>query len=158
MLQIVGLGQMKTTNRKEDQLVTYSLGSCIGVSLYDPVAQVGGLAHCVLPLSAAKRSNPENTPCFYTDIGVKNLLQAVFDLGAKRNRLVAKVAGAGNFHGPLNYFEIGKRNYTVLKLTLWKNDILITSTVIGGASARTMILDMRTGSTTVKTTRNAKEI
>ena len=51
MVHTVGIAEMKVTDRPDDVLVTYSLGSCVGLSFYDPVAGVGGLVHCMLPLS-----------------------------------------------------------------------------------------------------------
>ena len=51
MQHTIGMSEMEVTNRAEDVLVTYSLGSCVGLSLFDPVAGVGGLIHCMLPLS-----------------------------------------------------------------------------------------------------------
>jgi chemotaxis protein CheD len=51
---------------------------------------------------------------------------------------------------PKGMFKIGQRNYTVLKKILWKNNILIEGESIGASVSRTMLLDMKTGVTKVK--------
>ena len=56
---VVGVGDMKVSNDSESMLVTYSLGSCIGVAIYDPVIKVGGLLHYMLPESSLDGRKPK---------------------------------------------------------------------------------------------------
>lgn len=150
MNHTVGISEMSVSNKPEDVIVTYSLGSCVGLALYDPEARVGGMIHCMLPLSRIDPEKAKKNPCMFTDTGVPKLLQAVLEMGATRRRLVAKVAGAA---APLNdnsVFKIGERNYVVLRKVLWKNDILIASEQVGGTVARTLFLHLDTGRTVVK--------
>ena len=150
MNHVIGISDMKVSHRDEDTLVTYSLGSCVGLSLYDPKACVGGLIHCMLPLSKIDPTKAKNNPHMFTDTGIPALLQAVFDLGAERKRLVAKVAGAARLLDTKGLFKIGERNHTVLRKILWKNNVLIDAEDTGGTKARTMTLYMETGMTTIK--------
>lgn len=150
MQYTVGIAEMKVSNRPGDVIVTYSLGSCVGLSLYDPQVQVGGLIHCMLPLSRIDQVKAKNTPCMFTDTGVPKLLQAMMDLGASRKRLIAKVAGAGAPLKDNGVFKIGERNYVVLRKVLWKNEIMIAAEDVGGTAARTMSLHIANGLTTVK--------
>lgn len=150
MKYVVGIGEMRVSNNPTDQIVTYSLGSCVGLSLYDPVAQVGGLIHCMLPLSKIDPVKAEKTPAMFADTGVPALIKAVFDLGATRANLVAKVAGASLLLDEKKLFKIGERNYTVLRKVLWKNNIMIASEDVGGQVARTMTVDMASGKTFIK--------
>jgi chemotaxis protein CheD len=141
---------MKVSSNAEDILVTYSLGSCVGLTVYDPVVRVGGMIHCMLPLSRIDPEKARANPCMFTDTGVPHLIQTVLDMGASRKRLVAKVAGAA---APLNdngIFKIGERNYVVLRKVLWKNDILIASEDVGGTVARTLFLHIADGLTRIK--------
>lgn len=149
MAHVVDISDMVVSDHRDDILVTYSLGSCIGLSLHDPVAGVGGLIHCMLPLSKIDARKAEHTPCMFVDTGVPLFLQKAFDLGARRRHLVAKVAGAARSLDEKGMFNIGERNYTVLRKILWKNSILIASESIGGAHPRTMRLYMNSGTTTV---------
>ncbi len=150
MIHTVGIADMKVSNRPEDIIVTHSLGSCIGLALYDPVVRCGGLIHCMLPLSKIDPEKARVSPLMFTDTGVPALLQAVFDMGAERSRLIAKVAGAASVLDDKGLFKIGERNYTVLRKVLWKNNILIASEDVGGTTARTVYLHLETGRTVIK--------
>lgn len=150
MLQTVSVSEMQISNTPTDVLVTYSLGSCAGLSLYDPAAEVGGLIHCMLPLSKIDREKAKANPQMFVDTGVPDLLQKMFNLGAQRKRIIAKVAGCAQLLDEKKLFRIGERNYTVLRKVLWKNDILIAAEDIGGSSPRTMFLYMETGVTILK--------
>ncbi len=147
---IVGISKMAVSTEPMDVLVTYSIGSCIGLTLYDPVACAGGLIHCMLPLSRIDPLKARENPCMFTDTGIQALLQALFDRGARRRNLVAKVAGGSRILDEKGLFNIGEKNYYVVRKVLWKNDILIAAEDIGGTAKRTVSLYMATGETTVR--------
>lgn len=150
MSQTVGTSDLKTSRHAGDVLVTHLLGSSIGLSLYDPIARVGGLVHCMLPLSTRDPDKAKANPEMFTDTGVTALLKAVLDLGAKREHLIVKVAGAASLLDEDGLFKIGTRNYTVLRKLLWKHDLLIDAQDLGGTMARTLSLHMATGRTTIR--------
>ncbi|MBI5118468.1 chemotaxis protein CheD [Candidatus Poribacteria bacterium] len=158
MNHTVGIAEMKVSKHERDVLVTYSLGSCIGLSLYDPIARVGGMIHCMLPLSKIDPAKAQANPSMFTDTGIVALLQAVFDLGAERRNLVAKAAGCGELLDEKGLFKIGERNYAVLRKILWKNNILISGEDVGGSLPRTMFLHMADGKTVVKTRNGEAEL
>lgn len=150
MRRVVGIGEMIMSDSADDFLVTYSLGSCVGLTLFDPEALVGALVHCMLPLSKINREEAAENPYKYTDTGVAAMIQQLFDRGARRDRIVAKVAGAAAPMDDKGLFKIGERNYTVLRKVLWKNDILIAAKDVKGTKPRTMTLYVDSGRTTVK--------
>lgn len=150
MNMTVGISEMKTSNNPEDVIVTYSLGSCIGLTLYDPVACVGGMIHCMLPLSKIDPDKAKATPCMFTDTGVPLLIQTLLDMGAQMRRLVAKAAGSAQLLDEKGTFKIGERNYIVMRKILWKNNILIAAEDTGGTIARTLYLHMGDGRVVVK--------
>ena len=150
MLHTIRISEMKVSNQAEDVLVTYYLGSCVGLALYDPVARVGGLIHCVLPLSSIDPAKARTNPCMFTDTGAPALIQGILNLGAQKNRLIARVAGAASLLDEKGVFEIGERNYIVLRKVLWENKIMVAAEDTGGTIARTICLYMNTGRTTVK--------
>ncbi len=150
MQYTVGISEMKVTRNPDDVLVTYSLGSCIGVALYDAHMRVGGLIHCMLPLSKIDPVRAKESPCMFTDTGIPHMLQTLLDMGADKRRIVAKVAGASQLLDSNNTFRIGERNKVVLRKLLWKNNILIAAEDTGGTIARTMFLDVSTGVTMIK--------
>ncbi len=150
MSQVVGVAEMKVSRSPSDVLITYSPGSCIDLTLFDPQARVGGLIHCMLPFSSADPERARSRPEMFTDTGVVALLVKVLDLGAEKKNLVAKAAGAAKLLDANGVFRIGERNHVVLKKVLEKNGIALAAEDIGGTMARTLSLRMDTGETMVR--------
>ena len=145
MKHVVGISEMKASDRPEDILITYSLGSCIGLALYEPRLRIGGLIHCMLPLSTLDPERAVERPCMFTDTGVLLLIGAMLDMGAKSENLVAKVAGAASLLDNSPSFSIGERNQVILRSLLRKHQIAIAAEATGGNRARTMSLHLKTG-------------
>lgn len=158
MTHTVGISEMKISTRADDVLVTYSLGSCVGLALYDPVARVGGLIHCMLPLSKIDPVKAQQNPQMFTDTGVPALIQGMLNVGAQMRNMVAKVAGAASLLDEQGTFKIGERNYIVLRKLLWKNNILIAAEDTGGSIARTMYLYLDTGRVMLRSRGVEKEL
>jgi chemotaxis protein CheD len=154
----VGISEMRVSVEPAETLVTYSLGSCVGLALYDSAAGVGGLIHSMLPFSKIDPEKARRLPCMFVDTGVPALLQAMFDLGAQKKNLVAKVAGGSHIMDDKGIFNIGERNYAVLRKLLWKNNILVSGEDVGGSVPRTMYLSMETGKTILKVSGREVEI
>ncbi|MBF0299149.1 MAG: chemotaxis protein CheD [Oligoflexia bacterium] len=148
---IIGISDCVVTNNKDITLVTYSLGSCIGVTFYDPINVIGGMIHCMLPLSSNDPAKAQKSPFMYVDTGIVLMLKSMFEMGAVKKNLICKVAGSGTPLDDNGVFRIGERNYALLRKILWKNDILIKGELIGGRSAKTMFLYMNNGITIVRT-------
>lgn len=151
----VGISEYAISTDPNDMLVTYSLGSCVGVTFYDPVVKIGGMIHCMLPNVNTQKQTSEINPVMYVDTGVIILLQKLFDLGASRKKLICKVAGCGtSIKNTEDLFKIGERNYMMLRKVLWKNGIIIRGELIGGPDPKTMYLEIDSGHVEVK---NGKE-
>jgi len=148
MKYVIGVGDMKV-GKNGDQLITYALGSCLGLMIYDPVSQVGGLLHAMLPLSKINRDKARANPYMFVDTGVPELFKDLYALGAQKKRVVVKAAGCGAPLGKNEMFKIGERNYIVLKKLLWKNGLLIEAEDIKGTISRTVRFDLSTGRTTI---------
>ena len=88
----VGIGQIAVSNDPNEVLVAYGLGSCVGVSFYDPATRSGGLLHVLLPDSEGRASDGKE-PARYADWGVAALLGELTRRGASKASLVIKVAG-----------------------------------------------------------------
>jgi chemotaxis protein CheD len=144
MRHTIVVGDMKT-GEKEDLLVTYALGSCLGLMVYDPQEKIGGLLHAMLPLSKINREKAQANPYMFVDTGVPALFKTLYEMGAKKSRLVVKAVGCGNPMGKNEMFKIGERNYTVLKKLLWKNNILLKAEDIGGTKSRTVNFNISSG-------------
>jgi chemotaxis protein CheD len=150
VIQVVGIAEMKVSRTASDVLVTYSLGSCVGVTMYDPRVRAGGLIHCMLPFSTIDPEKAVTRPEMFTDTGLTLLLQKLFDLGAEKRTLIVKVAGAARLLDANGVFRIGERNIAVLEKVLEKNGIPIAGEDVGGTVARTMSLHLSSGKTVLK--------
>lgn len=141
---------MVASNDTNGELVTYSLGSCLGISIYDPVKKVGGLLHIMLPDSTIDAAKAAASPYMFVDTGVPRLFQAVCNLGAERRRLVIRVAGGAQFLDPGGVFNIGERNQIALNRLLSQNGYTIHAKDVGGVSSRTVRLELATGKFSIR--------
>ena len=92
-------------------IISYGLGSCIGISIYDPQTKIGGLLHIMLPDST--QSRPSENPAKFADTGIPLMLADILQLGASRSRLVAKLAGGAQmfaFANATDIMRVGARN------------------------------------------------
>lgn len=158
MLQVVKMSDYKVSDDSHDELITYSLGSCVGLALYDPLAKVGGMVHCMLPLAKINPERAREMPGMFADTGVSLLIQTMIERGANKKKLVAKVAGAASLLGDNGIFRIGERNYTMLRKILWKNEITISGESVGGSIPRTMSLHIGNGIVAIKSGQNIVKI
>jgi chemotaxis protein CheD len=147
---VVDVGDLKVTNMPDAVLATYALGSCVGISMYDPLAQVGGLLHCQLPAASADPDRARERPAMFADTGLAALLQAVIAIGGQKRRLEIKLAGASQMLGDDHVFNIGRRNYAAVRKALWQEGLLIDREAIGGTVARTMFVHLSDGDVFVK--------
>lgn len=148
---VVDIADMAVANDPTATLITYSLGSCIGLMIYDPVARVGGMLHYMLPEAAVSPQKAEANPAMFCDTGVPRLFRAAYELGATKQRMVVKVAGGSQLLDEKGTFNIGKRNYVALRKIFWKNGVLIAAEDVGGAISRTVRLNIATGEVVLKT-------
>jgi chemotaxis protein CheD len=148
---VVGVADMVASNDASAELVTYSLGSCLGITLYDPVKRAGGLLHIMLPDSKIDAHRAASMPFMFVDTGVPRLFQAVCNLGAERGRLEIKVAGGAQLLDERGVFNIGERNQQALQGLLAHNGYGVRAWDVGGLSSRTLRLDLTTGAVTIKT-------
>ena len=147
----VGMADYKV-GRAPDTLISYGLGSCIGISLYDPQTKIGGLLHIMLPDSNQSRAN-ENRAKF-ADTGIPDMLNELIRMGAAKSRLVAKLAGGSQmfaFANASDIMRVGLRNASASKEILKKLSIPIVGEHTGGNYGRTVQIDLSTGVYKVKT-------
>jgi chemotaxis protein CheD len=151
LIHTVGIADLKFASSAEDTIITYALGSCLGITVYDPVMHVGGMLHVMLPASTVNPTKAQTNPLMFVDTGVPKLFLESYKLGAKKERLVVNVAGgAAQRNEDQDQFQIGKRNILTLRKLLWKNGVIIKSEDTGGQVSRTMSLDVKTGSVTIR--------
>jgi chemotaxis protein CheD len=148
---IVNVADAKVSNDPRDVLVTYSLGSCISVCLYDPVVHIGGMLHYQLPDSKTDKAKASRKPFMFADSGMEVLIEKLLSMGANKKRIQIKIAGAATMHIGTQKFDIGKRNHLAIRQILWKEGMLLNAEDIGGTSPRHMYLNIANGTVIVKT-------
>ena len=148
---IVGVSDMKVSNDFESVLVTYSLGSCIGVAIYDKIARVGGLLHFMLPESSLDPEKAKVNPYMFGDTGIPLLFKEAYKLGAKKQRMRIVVAGGSQVLDQTGFFIIGKRNHMAVRKMFWKNNVMVDFEEVGGSSNRTIKLAVKSGKIWLKT-------
>lgn len=147
----VGMADYKV-GRGPATIISYGLGSCIGISMYDPQAKVGGLLHIMLPDS--KQSRASENPAKFADTGLPLMLGDLLQLGASRSRLVAKMAGGAQmfaFANATDIMRVGLRNAEAAKKILQELKIRLIAEDTGGTYGRTVQIDLETGIYRVKT-------
>ncbi len=150
MKLIVGVSDMKTSSDPEDLLITYSLGSCIGVAIYDPTVKVAGLLHYMLPESSLDEAKARKNPFMFADTGIPALFKATYKLGAKKQRMKVVVVGGAQILDQKGFFNIGKRNHMAVRKIFWKNQVMIDHEDVGGNVNRTIRIDIATGQMHIK--------
>lgn len=150
MKQIVGISDMKVSKDPKDSIITYSLGSCIGVLVWDPEARVAGLLHYMLPESKLDPNRAKQSPYMFGDSGIPQLFRATYELGAKKERMQVYVVGGSQLMASSDVFNIGARNYDILKRIFAKNGIEITKEDVGGSVNRTISIELATAKILLK--------
>lgn len=146
----VGMADMKVA-KAPDTLTTLGLGSCIGLTFYDPVAQVGGMVHYMLPDSTKLKNNTNIAK--FGDTGIRELYRQMLANGASPRRMVAKIAGGARMFevsGLSNIGNVGARNTEAAKIILKELNIRLIAEDTGLNYGRTVELDCNNGDYIIK--------
>ncbi|HWR61779.1 MAG TPA: chemotaxis protein CheD [Clostridia bacterium] len=147
----VGMADMNTAV-SPGVLTTLGLGSCVGICLYDTSSRLSGMVHIMLPSSQQIKNNSNLAK--FADTGVVKLLEDMLKLGAKRSKIVSKIAGGSqmfNFNDTSDIMRIGARNVSASKETLKQLGIPLVAEDTGGSYGRTIELYSETGILLIKT-------
>ena len=140
----VGIADMKIA-RREGTLITYALGSCIGITLYDPAIKLAGLLHIMLP----EAGNMADMNVYkFADTGIQEMLRKMTAFGGIKRRYQCKIAGGAKMFevsGSNGLGNIGQRNIESVKATLRRENIRLLAEHTGGTVARTLLFDVVSG-------------
>lgn len=150
-LIVVGMADLNVAS-DPDRLVTYGLGSCVGIVLYDASRRIGGMAHIMLPssLGASDRSNKAK----FADTGITVLLEKLAAMGVKKASLIAKLAGGAHMfsnNSSSDVIKVGARNAAAAADILRLTGIPVRAQDVGGTYGRTIELLTSTGQLYIKT-------
>ncbi len=134
------------------ELVTLGLGSCVAICLHDPVAQVAGLAHILLPNKSLSRAT--GNPAKFPQSAVPLLLEKMEALGADRARITARLVGGASMFGslsPSGAVQMGERNVVASRQVLEELGVKVTAEATGGTTGRSVRLQANDGSLWTRT-------
>lgn len=155
----IGIAEMKVSESPAS-FVTYALGSCVGICLYDAARKVGGLGHILLPYFP--KGNPNEKLHRYADSCLPDMVMAMERMGCLRSRITAKIAGGAkmfNVADDSGFGNIGMRNVEAVKATLQKLQVRIIAEDTGLNYGRTVYFYTESGTVIVKScTMGTKEI
>lgn len=147
---IVGMAEYKIS-MGQDKIITFGLGSCCGIVLHDKISKISGMVHVVLP-EPTLHSN-ENKAKF-ASTGIHELLYAMQRVGARKESMIAKMAGGAHMFGIPNsssdILNIGDRNVEASKKALRELKIITVAEETGGKHGRTIEFDPVSGMLKVK--------
>ena len=146
----VGIGDMKFT-RGTGKIITYALGSCIGISFWDPFLHLGALLQIMLP----ERHDAEEGNIYkYADSGIRETIRKLMAFGMVKARTTVKIAGGAKMFeisGNADFGNIGQRNAAMVKKILTDENMRIVAEDTGGTYARTMLLQLESGDVIIRT-------
>jgi chemotaxis protein CheD len=147
---VVGMAESVVSNNPAVTLATYSLGSCLGISIYDPVARVGGLLHIMLPESGLAPDKARAQPGMFLDTGLPALFRSAYEMRLDKHRAIICVAGGAQILDDRGFFNIGTRNFAALGALLQQHGLRLAAQEVGGMVNRTMYLRLATGEVRLK--------
>lgn len=153
----VGIADMKMA-QGEGVLITYALGSCIGICLRDQTRKIGALIHIMLPYNV---DGSDLTPMKYANTGIKETLRRMEALGARRSGITAKIVGGAKMFevsGNGSLGNIGQRNIDSVKLVLKLEGVHLLAEDVGGNVARTLLFDVASGQACIRSYGRAEQI
>ncbi|MCL2633500.1 MAG: chemotaxis protein CheD [Oscillospiraceae bacterium] len=154
----VGISDWKIS-KPPDILVTYALGSCVGICLYDKVRKIGGLSHIMLPDSTTSGAGQVINRMKFADTAIPDMYKKMLSMGSTQNSITAKIAGGAlMFNITSDRFNIGDRNVAAVKAALQTLKIPIMAHDTGLNYGRTVFFDPNDGSVKVKSTTMGEKI
>jgi chemotaxis protein CheD len=151
---------MKISGDDSDMLITYALGSCLGIAVYDFNLKRAGLLHCMLPDSSLDRNKAAGNPYMYVDSGMKVLLDNFYRNGSLKKNLIIRVAGGSSskVNEEEDFFKIGHRNLVSLRKYLWNEGLMLKAHDVGGYGSRTVTLEVENGKMLIKAKGSIKQL
>ena len=143
---VVDVGGIGVSNRPDDIIKTFALGSCVAIVAYFPAVRAAGMIHVALPDSTLDRAKASVKPGYFADSGIPVFLSQLKKLGVNGSSgLSIKLFGGANVMDPNNVFNIGKRNVLSIRKILWQNRLAPHAEDVGANYSRTVWIEVATG-------------
>lgn len=144
----------------EQVIATIGLGSCVAIALYDRDAQVGGLAHILLPNKSMSRET--SNPAKFPESIVPVMLDEMRRLGSSSTaRISAKIVGGASMFGQLGStggINVGERNIAATREVLAAASIPILAEDTGLDYGRSVYFHVADGRVEVRSLRKGDRV
>ena len=151
LMTAVNRSEMKISTNPVETLVAFSIGSGMGVTVYDPVCGVGGVLNFMLPdSSCADGVNSEIVPFMFADTGIPVFIEALYAQNAQPDRVKVVIAGGAHILDQTGAFNIGLKNIEALKARFDEFNLMIHHENTGGSNSRTLSLEIGNGCSSIK--------
>src|SRR5580698_5919408 len=121
----VGVSDARISRECDVCLVTYSLSSCVGIAIHDPVKGIGGLLHFMLPDSGLDSVKAKKHPWMFADIAIPMFFQKAYRMGAEKSRLRIMAAGGPQVLQAKDSREIGRKNLLAMRRILRQSELML---------------------------------
>ncbi len=151
-LRVINVGIAEIKTGKSPDVLRTTLGSCIGVVLYDPIKKVGGISHIMLSKDPTGKDSLK-TPGKYGETALPILMKAMEQEGSKIGSYCARIfGGASMFKGINSNFlqNIGENNIQIAREFLQIKNIPLIVEDVGGHDGRTISLYLDDGRVLLK--------
>ena len=146
----IGISEMQAAAHPAS-FVTFALGSCIGICLYDKFTKTGALGHIMLPEAPANKPNLKIDS--YANTCVPHMLETMKKLGCRKDNIIAKIAGGAKMFEVADdstFGMVGQRNIEAVKVALRQQRIQIVAEDVGANYGRTVYFHTVTGAMVVQ--------
>ncbi len=146
---VLGIGEYCVTNDKSNTIKTYSLGSCVALTMYCSAKKICGMAHIALPTSTNKERDT-HPPAYFADLAISLMLNKFcYNYGCKLESLQIGMFGGASSMRKNDVFKIGIKNVETIKRIILNNNMTIYKEDVGGHYSRTVEIDVETGAVKV---------
>jgi chemotaxis protein CheD len=147
----VGMADLKIATAPSI-LVTRGLGSCVGITFYEPFKRLGAMAHAMLP--DINNSKIKSNPARFVNSAIDKILEELKKQGCVKRHLQVKLFGGArmfSFIAQDSVLNVGERNVVMAKEILASHGITIVAQDVGGNFGRTIELNLENGKVHIKT-------
>lgn len=147
----VNMAEMKIAQAPA-KLVTRGLGSCLGITVYDPFKKIGAMTHAMLP--DIDKARIKSNPARFVNSAIKKMVEEMEKMGSLRTHLIAKLFGGAHMFSFITYdsaLNVGQKNIDIAESVFKELGIKLAAQETGGTFGRTVELNLDDGKVLVKT-------
>lgn len=147
----IGMAEMHI-GRSPEILITRGLGSCLGITVYDPAKKIGALAHVMLPDITNARI--KHNPYRFVNSAIDAIVEELKVHGSLTRNMKAKIFGGAHMFSFMvtnTILNIGEKNVLMAKQMFARWEIPVLAEDVRGNFGRTIEFYLDTGKVMMRT-------